>query len=99
MSDWYLYLVRTGEGSLYAGITTDVERRLAEHRGGGARCARALRGRGPLEQVYSTRIGDRSLALRAEHRLKQLPKSQKEAIVDERPSCEKLIERLALEDG
>ena len=96
MSDWHLYLIRTAEDSLYAGITTDVGRRLAEHSEGGARGARALRGRGPLEVAYEVWIGDRGLALRAERRIKGLSKHRKEEIVAARPDREGL---LALEEG
>ena len=31
---WYLYILRCGDGSLYTGITTDVEKRLEQHRSG-----------------------------------------------------------------
>ncbi len=99
MSDWYLYVVRTGHGSLYTGVTTDLERRLAEHREGAPRGARSLRGRGPLEIVYGVRIGDRGLALKAERRLKSLPKPRKEKIVTSQPSRSGLMTELALEDG
>ncbi|MCW8977182.1 MAG: GIY-YIG nuclease family protein, partial [Marinobacter sp.] len=34
MADWFVYMVRTARGSLYTGITTDVERRFNEHQGG-----------------------------------------------------------------
>jgi len=48
MSDWYLYIVRCRDGTLYTGISTDVDRRLAEHRQGGNAGARYLKGRAPL---------------------------------------------------
>jgi len=97
MKDWHVYLIRTGDGSLYTGITINVERRLSEHRQEGARGSRYLRGRGPLEVVYSGCVGDRGLALRAEGRLKRLSKDRKEAIVSERPTGEQLIAQLGLE--
>ena len=31
---WYLYILQCGDGSLYTGITTDVEKRLEAHRSG-----------------------------------------------------------------
>ena len=43
---WYLYILSCGDGSLYTGITTDVEKRLEAHRQG--RGAKYTRGRGPL---------------------------------------------------
>lgn len=77
MSAWSVYLIRCADGSLYTGITTDVERRLAEHEHGD-KGARYLRGRGPLTLVYRREIGDRSDASRVEHRFKRLTKAEKE---------------------
>jgi putative endonuclease len=76
---WYLYLVRCSDGALYTGITTDVARRIAAHRSN--RGARRLRGRGPLELVYSHALPDRSQAQRVEHRVKQLSREAKEKLV------------------
>jgi len=78
---WYLYMVRTRQNALYTGITTDVERRLQEHRACPVRGARYLRGKGPLELVFSACAGTRGEALRLEYRVKQLPRSQKDALV------------------
>ncbi len=44
-----------------------------------AKGAKALRGKGELTLVFSAPVGDRSLALRAEYRVKQLTKRQKRA--------------------
>ena len=93
-SRWSLYVLRTADDSLYTGITTDVSRRVAEHQEG--RGARSLRGRGPLQVVYQTAIGTRSLALRAEHALKHCPKGEKEDIVASSPSASTLLERLGV---
>ena len=71
-------MVRCRDGSLYTGIATDVARRLDEHRAGTG--AKYLRGRGPLELVYQQKIGHRGAALKAEHRVKKLPKHKKEAL-------------------
>lgn len=97
MSEWYLYLLRTRDGDLYTGIATDVPRRIAEHAGGGARGAKFLRARGPLELVYEVRLGSRSVALRAEYRLKKLPKSQKQSIVEEIPDRGQLLSLLSMD--
>jgi putative endonuclease len=79
VSGWSLYLVRCRDGSLYTGITTDVERRFAAHCNGTG--AKYLRGKGPLTLEFSCEIGDKSAALRLEHLVKRLGKEQKEAIV------------------
>ena len=46
---WFAYILRCGDGSLYTGITTDVDARLEAHRSG--KGAKYTRGRGPLELV------------------------------------------------
>jgi len=76
---WYLYLVRCNDGSLYTGISTDVARRIEAHSSN--RGARRLRGRGPLELVYSYPLGDRSKAQRVEYRVKRLSRGAKERLV------------------
>ena len=76
MSDgWHLYLLRCRGGSLYAGITTDIERRFHEHAcGRGAKYTRAH----PPECVLGSRAyPDRASASRAEHALKRQPKARK----------------------
>lgn len=80
---WFLYLLRTPSGMLYTGITTDVERRLAQHQSG--KGAKALRGKGPLELVFHCPAGDRSLASKLEIKVKKLTKVQKEKLVKQPP--------------
>ncbi len=80
MPDWHLYMVRCADGSVYTGVSTDVERRWKEHQRGGSRAARYLRTRRPVDLIFSAMIGDKSAALRAEHAIKQLAKQQKEAL-------------------
>ena len=72
---WYLYILRCKDGSLYTGITTDVEKRLEAHRAG--KGAKYTRGRGPLELVYREECGDHSDALRREAEIKRLPREEK----------------------
>ncbi|WP_336366206.1 GIY-YIG nuclease family protein [Marinobacter sp. C2H3] len=82
MSDnWYLYLVRTAGDALYTGISTDVERRFAEHQAGAPRGARSLRGKGPLSLVYQGHAGDRRRASRLEWHIKRWPRSRKDALI------------------
>lgn len=76
---WHLYLIRCNDGSLYTGITTDVQRRLEAHRRN--RGARRLRGRGPLELVYACAVGERGQAQRVEYRVKLLSRVDKERLI------------------
>ncbi|HEU4681216.1 MAG TPA: GIY-YIG nuclease family protein [Gemmatimonadales bacterium] len=76
---WTVYLARCSDGTLYTGVTTDPERRLAEHNAGGG--AAYTRSRMPLTLVYWESADDRSGALRREHAIKRLSRSQKEELV------------------
>lgn len=74
---WHLYLIECIDGSLYAGITTDVARRYAQHcLGKGAKYTRA---RPPVRLIGSRPCGDRSAALKAEHAIRQLSRPAKVA--------------------
>ena len=74
-SVWHLYILRCKDGSLYTGITTDVEKRLEMHRSG--KGAKYTRGRAPLELVYREECGDHSAALERELEVKALPRKEK----------------------
>lgn len=78
---WKLYILRCGDGSLYTGITTDVDARLDAHRCG--KGAKYTRGRGPLELVYTEDCGTHSDALKRELAVKSLTREQKERLCDE----------------
>ncbi len=85
---WHLYILRTQSGALYTGITTNVERRLAQHQAG--KGAKALRGKGCLVLVYQVEVGGHSEALKLEYRLKQLNKTEKEVLVLRQPTIKEL---------
>ena len=74
-SPWFVYVLRCGDGTLYAGATNDVARRVAAHRSGTG--ARYTRGRGPLRLVYSEPCADKPAALRREHAIKRLSRTDK----------------------
>lgn len=81
MSDWYLYIIRCGDNSLYTGVTTDVDRRFREH-SGSTKGAKYTRNRGPLTLVLSEKVGTtRGAALRAELKVQKLGKRRKEELV------------------
>ena len=80
-SNWFVYLIRTQQGVLYTGISTDPIRRLRQHQGEIAGGAKALRGKGPLQLVWQTPAPNRSVASQWEFQLKKLPKKAKEQLV------------------
>jgi len=67
---------------LYTGITTDVERRFGEHESGDKKGSKYLRGKTPLTLVLKKRVGDKSVALKIEAKVKKMPKTKKELLVD-----------------
>ena len=77
---WFVYILRCSDGSLYTGITTDIERRVKEHNGAknGSKCSRS---RLPVELVYQEEMPDRSRALKREAEIKHFSKKEKEDLV------------------
>ena len=73
--NWWVYILRCGDGTLYTGIAVDVERRVQAHRQG--RGAKYTRGRGPLQMVYRECCGDLRIALRREAAIKALRREEK----------------------
>ena len=84
-SIWYLYILRCRDGTLYTGITTDVEKRFEAHCMG--KGAKYTRGRGPLELVYREECGSHSQALKREAAVKKLPRREKESLLNQTVSC------------
>lgn len=76
VSAWHVYMVECADGTLYTGITTDIERRIGEHNDSdkGAKYTRAKR---PVTLVYSEQLPDRSSASKREYELKQLSREEK----------------------
>ncbi len=81
-NNWFLYLIRCKHGQLYTGITTDVERRFEEHKSHDKKGSKYLRGKAPLRLVMKKRIGNKSLALKIEAKVKKLSKVKKELLAD-----------------
>ena len=72
---YHLYILQCKDSSLYTGITTDVQRRLQEHKvGKGAKYTRA---KGVEKIVYQEKCGTRSEALKREIEIKKLTKVKK----------------------
>lgn len=81
---YFLYILRCADETLYTGITTDLDRRLAEHnsRPNGAKYTRSRR---PVTLAYARRFRSRSAASREEARIKRLTRAQKLALIDKSP--------------
>ncbi len=75
MPAFVVYLLRCADGTLYTGVTTDVDARLKAHNAG--RGARYTAGRTPVCVAYVEPCGSRSAALKREHAIKRLPRARK----------------------
>ncbi len=78
-AQWYVYIVSCNDGTLYTGITTDIERRIGEHNSGKG-AARYTRSRRPVRLVYREAAGSRSEAAKREYRIKQLSMVEKKKL-------------------
>ena len=76
---WFVYLLRCADDSLYTGITTDVSRRCEQHNAGTA--SRYTRGRRPTGLVYQETQATRSQALKREMAIKALSRHEKESLI------------------
>ncbi|MBD5418248.1 MAG: GIY-YIG nuclease family protein [Desulfovibrio sp.] len=74
---WYVYLLECRDGTLYCGITCDLERRVAQHNGLLAGGARYTRGRRPVRLTASLVCADKPTALRLERAVKARPRAKK----------------------
>ncbi len=79
--DWTVYILRCADGTLYTGITNDLERRMAEHEAGQG--AKYTKGRSPLQLVYQEVCQGRGLASKREIEIKSLDRKEKLLLVSE----------------
>ncbi len=77
MSLWSVYLLRCSDDTLYCGVTTNVQRRLAMHNGVLPGGAKYTRGRRPVKLLISVNGLERGAALKLEHEVKKLPRAEK----------------------
>ncbi|OGQ95645.1 MAG: hypothetical protein A2521_17255 [Deltaproteobacteria bacterium RIFOXYD12_FULL_57_12] len=79
---WYMYVVLCRDGTLYTGITKDMEKRVLAHNTA-LKGARYTRSRRPVTLVYSEKFPSRSAAASREYQLKQMPTAAKRRLVEE----------------
>ena len=73
--NWIVYILKCADGTLYTGITNDLDRRMAEHEAGQG--AKYTKGRGPLQLVYQENCRGRGLASKREIEIKSLERKAK----------------------
>lgn len=78
--NYFIYIVRCRDGTLYTGYTNDIEERIRKHnRGEGAKFTR---GRVPVELVYWEEFSTREEAMQREWAIKQLDRKKKLNLVN-----------------
>ncbi len=78
--DWYVYILRCSDNSLYTGVTKDIQRRVEEHNHSKLG-AKYTRGRRPVELIYSESLESRSAAAKRECEIKALSRLEKERLM------------------
>jgi putative endonuclease len=77
--EWYFYIVRCKDNSLYSGIAINIDARVKEHnRGTGAKYTL---GRRPVTLVYSEKLNNVSEARKRESKVKSWPRARKEQLI------------------
>ena len=80
---WFLYVIETKYKHLYTGISLDWQRRFEEHSRDSPKCAKALKGKGPLSLQYCIELPDQRTAMQAEIWFKKQSKANKLAIINQ----------------
>jgi len=81
-NNWYVYIVKCSDDSLYTGITINVERRLQEHNSNSLYGAKYTRARRPVYLVYQEVLDSRSMATKRECEIRRLSRLEKEALIN-----------------
>ena len=89
MKPWYTYVAECSDGSLYTGVTTDIQRRIKEHnKGTGAKYTKIRR---PIKLRSFFVFNNRSEASKEEWRIKQLTRKQKLNLIQENDGTQKVL--------
>lgn len=79
MAQWFVYILRCADQSLYTGVATDLAARIRKHNDG--KGAKYTRGRRPVKLVHHELAANRGAALRREHAIKRMKTAEKRRLV------------------
>ena len=82
MSEYYVYMLRCADSSLYTWITTQLEKRIKEHSGDLPGGAKYTSGRRPVTLVYHETAINRSEASKRELQIKKFSRKEKESLIE-----------------
>ena len=80
--NWLIYILECGDGSLYCGITNNLEKRLKQHKGEIKGGAKYTRSHWPCKLVYEEKSASRSEALQREVIIKKMSKVEKQTLIN-----------------
>lgn len=83
MRQYYIYILRCSDTTLYTGWTTDITKRIAQHNAG--KGAKYTRSRLPVTCVYSEEYPSKEEAMKREYEIKQLSREEKTLLISARP--------------
>ncbi|MFA6307111.1 MAG: GIY-YIG nuclease family protein [Patescibacteria group bacterium] len=78
---WFVYILKCADGTFYTGVTTDVKRRVREHNSS-VLGAKYTRGRRPVKLAYFRKLKNKSLAAKAEWRIKRMSRIEKGKLIN-----------------
>ena len=81
-NNWFVYIARCADETLYTGITTDPKRRIEEHNKDNTKGARYTKSRRPVKLVFQESFDDRASASQREYEIKQLSRIQKMNLIN-----------------
>lgn len=73
--NWIVYILKCGDGTLYTGVTNDLESRIKKHESG--RGAKYTRGRAPYKILFQEEFPSKGLALKREREIKMWDRPKK----------------------
>ena len=80
--NWLIYILECRDGSLYCGITNNIDKRLKQHKGEIKGGAKYTRSHWPCKLVYEEKSASRSEALQREVIIKKMSKNEKQALIN-----------------
>ena len=81
-NNWLIYILECVDGSLYCGITNNLEKRLKQHKGEIKGGAKYTRSHWPCKLVYKEKSASRSEASQRELVIKKMSKVEKQTLIN-----------------
>lgn len=78
---WLVYILECNDGTLYTGITNNLEKRIAAHVNGSG--AKYTKGRGPFTLMHHEPFENKSAASKRERMIKKMTKKEKLSLIEE----------------